>query len=362
MVDNKAISYINRDTPLKITNTEIDLDNCYKHNEIIVEVHAVALNPIDNILKRLSIPLISRSYSKIYGCDYSGVIVRAGKDVKSFNVGDAVFGKYLDFTCRRQGAAEQYIVINPTKNDEISVIEKGDGKEVSQETFNKYAAAVTVFATAYCLLTENNQKINENSKILVVGASTSVGYALIKIAKNIYNVKTVVGTCNSNSIEHNKEAGYDILIPYNDPSKSVPEYTLDIIKDQLDGEKFDLIADCAGTNVFFPIMDSVLKPSSTNSQFLTIVGDYKFNYRTMGWSDFVTWSVIKRKLGIFRNYNYGFIVANSPEGLRLASKMIPSGDYIPVIDSVYKFDQFKDAEERLISNKAKGKIIIEIDQ
>ena len=61
------------------------------------------------------------------------------------------------------------------------------------------------------------------------------------------------------------------------------------------------------------------------------------------------------------NFAYGTIDTN-PEYMEFGWKMLLDGQFVPRIDSVYKFDEYKEAIQRLKSNTAKGKIVIDIGE
>lgn len=95
VVTNRAVTYINNTTPATITSSKLDLRTCYKDSELVIEVHAAALNPIDFITHELCSSYIFGKYPKTYSRDYSGVVVKAGKHVdRSWKVGDKVNGMY----------------------------------------------------------------------------------------------------------------------------------------------------------------------------------------------------------------------------------------------------------------------------
>ncbi|EDO18475.1 hypothetical protein Kpol_1032p71 [Vanderwaltozyma polyspora DSM 70294] len=361
MVAHNSVTYINRTTPLTITSEEIDLDRCYKDSEIVVEVHAAALNPIDILLHALSYPSISGRKKKVLGKDYSGVVVKAGKSVKGFKVGDLVNGMYEDFLYRARGSVSNYLILDPSKQLSIAHFKKLEG-QTDDDAFIQNAGWPLIFGTAHTLLTEKKQNLGPDSKVLVLGASTSVGNALLKIAKNELKIGTVVGTCSEGSIQYNKETvGFDHLVPYNDTSKSAAQHIRDYVKNELHGEKFDLIADCCGSNEFFPFINEIMKSKTKNGHYLTIVGDNKFNYRKIELLKAINICGLIRRFNPFKNYNYSFtMVPSASDYMELGAKMIQKGTYKPQIDSVYDFEQYQDAVERLLSNRAKGKIVIKV--
>ena len=68
-----------------------------KPDEILVRVHAVGLNPIDNMIPKGSFkPILRFQLAATLGSDLAGVVVEAGSRVTRFKVGDAVFASIFD--------------------------------------------------------------------------------------------------------------------------------------------------------------------------------------------------------------------------------------------------------------------------
>ena len=262
-----------------------------------------------------------------------------------------------------RGTFSNYLVMNPSVNQSIAIIpdKLPDNLLVRYNEFEISASWPLVFGTAYNCLFHHNQKFNEDSRILVVGASTAVSSCLVQISKNYLKVGTVVGICNSSSIEYNKHLGFDYLIPYNEgrPADSVRN----LIRDKLNGGKFDLIFDSVGSSYLKDVIDDVLKPRSENSLYITIASDSKINYTSPTLPGVFPWKSMIKSFNPMRKYNfvYGSIDTN-PEYMELGWKMLLDGQFVPRIDTVYKFDEYRDAIQRLKSNTAKGKIVIDIGE
>lgn len=68
-----------------------------KPDELLVEVHAAALNPIDNmIMTGLFKPVLKLQLPAVIGSDLAGVVVEVGSRVTRFKVGDAIFASLFD--------------------------------------------------------------------------------------------------------------------------------------------------------------------------------------------------------------------------------------------------------------------------
>lgn len=364
-VNQRSVTFINNTTAASITEKEIDLDSCYDENEIVIEIHSAALNPIDFLVQQLAKPWIVGGGLKTFSRDFAGVIIRRGEKVDAkWSIGEEVNGLFSHLYGDR-GSLSNYLVLNPSLKAISKLVESSVlNKEVTTK-YNRFDIAASwplVFGTAYAGLTYYNKVFNEDSKILVIGASTQVSNCLVQIAKNHLKVGTVVGICNENSFDYNKQFGYDYLASYNN-GKTL-ENVKDIIESKLNGEKFDMIFDCVGNNEFFPVMEKYLKPRSTGAYFVTIVGDSKLNYTEYTSLKDVLLTGISskwRSCNPFRGYNYYYtFVKDDQQWADLGSKMIRAGTYKPQIDSVYEFEEYEKAMNRLKSNRAKGKVIVRV--
>ncbi|SMN19201.1 similar to Saccharomyces cerevisiae YMR152W YIM1 Protein of unknown function [Maudiozyma saulgeensis] len=360
IVTQKSITYVNNTTTPTITTKEIDLDTCYNENEIVVKVHAASINPVDGLTHSTCNYYMGGSGLKTFGRDFSGEIIRRGKNVNvKWQLNSKVNGQFKHLWGEK-GTFTNYFICNPEEVRSINTFEENN---VSNK-YNDYiinASWPLVFGTGYSALYEKGQVWTPESKILIIGASTSVALACVKIAKTILKIGTVVGICNSKAIEHNKEKGFDHLIAYNDPEHSTVESIQNLIKNELNGEKFDLIFDAVGNKDFFPVMDTVLKPKSTNSQYITIVGDEVMDFTNKSLFGNVSLGSFSRKLNPFRKFNYDFcMLDNLFTYMELGTTMIADGTYLPEIDSVHKFEDYQKAFDRVDSHFAKGKVVLDM--
>ncbi|CCD26481.1 uncharacterized protein NDAI_0H03080 [Naumovozyma dairenensis CBS 421] len=373
IVTRKSVTFINNQTPPTITKSTLDLDTCYNDNEIVIEVHAASINPIDVGLHELAFAKISTSKAKGYGQDYSGVIIRKGVKVAPiWDIGDNVNGMYAH-AYGGQGTLSNYVILNPSRQSAIGHIvpsndivqEKGDPTVAKKnDEFVKSASWPLVFGTAYYSLLGQGQVWNKNSMILVYGASTSVSNCFVQIAKNQLHIGTVVGICSSKAMEENKQAGFDYTVPYDQGDGFIANLRELMKTPDFAGKKFDLIFDSVGTSEFYPVMGEFLKPRSENSYYVTVVGPKKperFTAREM--MSLYSFSAPVRTFNPWRSFNYkGIFDFPSKIYMDLAARMLTLGRFTPKVDSVYKFEEFQEAIDKLLSGNVKGKVVIQIKE
>ncbi|CCK68191.1 Yim1p KNAG_0A05250 [Huiozyma naganishii CBS 8797] len=357
-VTQKSVTFVNNSTPAAITTRELNLDTCYSDTELVVKVHSVALNPIDFFVHDFCSPWVSGSGLETYSRDFSGEVVRKGAKVNpKWNVGDHINGNYQHLLGER-GAMTNYLILNPQKQLSLSHMQHFKDNIGEWTQWDLCASYPLVFGTAYAVLFHKKQAWTPESRILVNGASTAVSQCLIQICKSRLGIRSVVGTCSSSSVEYNKKAGFDVLIPYDQPGK------MDKIREYVkEHGKFDLIFDSVGTSEYYPVIQELLKPIGEHSYYNTIAGDGKLKYQRseQHYKDIIPYKDAIRIFNPWRKFNFSHsFCANESGAMELASIMIQKGQFTPVIDSAFSFKDFQKAIDRLKTNKAKGKVLVRV--
>ena len=172
-----------------------------KDDEILVKVHATTVNRTDCGLRSAE-PFITRYFTglfrpkhRILGMEFAGDVEAAGKGVTGFAVGDRVFG------VKGFGAHAELTIVRETS----ALAHMPDG--VSYEE----AAAVCDGAciALSCLVKAD---LREGRRILVYGASGSVGTAVVQIAHHFGAHVTAV--CNTKNVDLVRSLGADDVIDY----------------------------------------------------------------------------------------------------------------------------------------------------
>ena len=320
-------------------------------NEVIVEIKAVALNPVDiqagNIPQWIAnwVLFNGTNKAKIPANDFSGVIHQIGSQVKKYKIGDEVFG--LNSSAKGNGCLSQYIrlpenfpsmTLKPTNLSHIEA-----------------AAVPLVFLTAYTALHDWGDSTNDNQKVLILGASGGVGHIACQMARAMN--RYVVGTCSTRNIEFVKNMGADEVIDYT---------TNDILTASRQYGPYDMILDCVGGTELLPYLQSDLLKTN-QSVYLTIVGD-KTSRAVMGgpasylFTPSMVFRSIKSMVGLGPRY-YCIMLSPTEENTNQMAAMLNKGTIKPVIDSVFKFSsEVKQAYERLDTSRVKGKVVIDFDQ
>ncbi|MBS1976682.1 MAG: NAD(P)-dependent alcohol dehydrogenase [Bacteroidetes bacterium] len=192
-----------------------------KRNEVLIKIHATTVSAgdwrmrkADPILARLFNGLFKPTRVKILGFEIAGVVEEVGDMVQSFRPGDAVFascglrfGGYAEYTCL-------------PVNDLIA-------KKPFNMTFEEAATIPIGGITALRFLKQSGLKAKD--KVLIYGASGSVGTFAVQIAK-AYNAD-ITGVCSTPNVPLVRQLGASQVIDYTKSDFSKTDTRYDIIFD-----------------------------------------------------------------------------------------------------------------------------------
>ncbi|CAF3132322.1 unnamed protein product [Rotaria sp. Silwood2] len=337
-----------------LQQTVIPINTQLEPNEVIVEIKAVAINPVDiqlgNISQWIANWLLASGMNKakIPGADFSGIIYKIGCNVTKYKIGDEVFGLNLSIT--GNGCLSQYIKLSENMSSMTH-------KPVNLSHIEA-AAMPLVFLTAYTALHDWGGFIDDhtnNQKILILGASGGVGHIACQIARAMN--KYIVGTCSTQNIEFVKEIGANEVIDYTKNNVVVASKQYG---------PYDIILDCVGGIEFIPYLNSDFLKSN-QSIYVTIVGD-KTSRKILGgaasylFSPTMILRSLKSIIGLGPRY-YCINLSSKEENINQMFYMLNKSTVKPVIDSVFAFsNHVKQAYERLDTSRVKGKVVIDFDK
>jgi NADPH:quinone reductase-like Zn-dependent oxidoreductase len=187
-----------------------------KNNELLIKIFATAVTSSDCIVRGFKIPFWSpvglmmglvlgftKPRNPILGMVLAGEVESVGNDVKRFKKGDQVFGhtvKSSSFQIRF-GAYSQYTCLH---EDSIVVLKP------SNLTYEEAAAIPYGGSLALHYVKKGN--IQSGQKVLIYGASGSVGTSAVQLAK--YFGAEVTGICSTTNLELVESLGADKVIDY----------------------------------------------------------------------------------------------------------------------------------------------------
>ncbi len=293
----RAVLYERYGTPDVLTLQEIEKP-VPKSDEVLIKVYATSvtagdwrMRKADPFLARLFNGLFRPKRVKILGFELSGVIEEAGADFKSFKTGDAVFafcgfkfGGYAEYRCLQE---TDVIAFKP-----------------SNMTFEQAATVPLGSLTALSFLRKG--KISEGQKVLIYGASGSVGTFAIQLAR--YFGAEVTTVCSTNNIDLVKSIGANKTVDY-----TKEDFTA------LD-EKFDIIFDAVG-KINKSAARKLLKP---NGRYVSVKGQAK----------------------------------PTKQDLDFIKELIEAGKLTTVIDRTYNLEEIQNAHRYVEQFRKKGNVSV----
>jgi NADPH:quinone reductase-like Zn-dependent oxidoreductase len=321
----KAIKCIKYGSPnvLKIVNIEKPK---LKDNQILVKNYATSVTIADCRVRGFVVPSsfwlparlalgFSKPRQSILGGELSGKIEGIGKNIKKYNVGDEIFA----FTGHKLGSYAEYIILS--ENDCIAIKPKN-------LTFGQ--SAVLSFGGITALHFLEKAKLQKNEKILIYGASGSVGTYAIQLAK--YFGAFVTGICGTNNLNMIKEIGAD----------SVLDYTKTDLSDI--NEKYDIVFDAVGKGDITKSI-ALIRP---NGRYIHLVTDPLTELR------------IRRKLKNTMVKLIGGTYNANLKQIEYIRKMAVENIIKPVIDKYFNFNEIVSAHEYVDKGHKKGNVVIKI--
>jgi NADPH:quinone reductase-like Zn-dependent oxidoreductase len=297
-------------------------------NDVLIQIHAAALNAGDRILLRGD-PFMVRFTAglrkpkhQILGADVAGRVAAVGRNVTQFQVGDAVFG---DLSDSGYGAFAEYVAA-PAHAVTL---------KPANLTFAEAAAVPSAAITALQGLRDQAQ-IQPGQKVLINGASGSVGTYAVQIAKALGAEVTAV--CSTRHVARVRSLGADHVIDYQQE-----DYTQN-------GRQYDVILDAAA-----------YRSLADNQRALTPRGVYILVGGSGG--RFLEAMV----LGPWRSKKHGqrfstFVKHPTQQNLMFVKELLEAGSVAPVIDRCYPLHEAAEALRYLEAGHTQGKVVITVTQ
>jgi NADPH:quinone reductase-like Zn-dependent oxidoreductase len=299
-------------------------------NQVLVKVHAAAINPLDWHYTRGK-PYIMRMEAGIgapknprLGVDFAGTVEAVGKNVKRFKPGDEVFGgKY--------GALAEYV----TPAEDAAIVLKP-----ANLTFEQ-AASVGVAAITALQGLRDEGKIQAGQKVLINGASGGVGTFAVQIAKAFG--AEVTGVSSTRNLQLVRSIGADHVVDYT--KEDFTEST----------QRYDVIIDNVGNR---PLLDirRVLNPEGK----YVLIGGGRPDAGP--WIGVFVAPIKALVLSKFVSQDMGMFLAElNQEDLTVLSDLMQTGKVTPVIDRRYKLSDIAEAMHYLEDGHARGKVVIDVE-
>lgn len=289
-----------------------------KDNQILVRVRATTVTSGD-VRVRKADPFIVRLFfgltkpkRPILGSDLAGQVEAVGKDVRRFKPGDQIFGggirTYAEYTCVKEDGPRAIKPANVTF-EEAAAIPWGAG------------------CSLYFL---RRGGIREGQKVLIYGASGSLGTAAVQLAK--YFGAEVTGVCSGANLELVKSLGADEVIDYTK-------------QDFAARATYDVVYHTVGKISFSRGLRSVKRGGAYVSA-LSLAPILRR-----------LWAAIAGRKKVV-----GGIAKVKAADIVFLKELVEAGKLRPVIDRRYPFEQIAEAHRYVEQGHKKGNVVITVAQ
>ena len=296
-----------------------------KNNEVLIKVYATTVTSSDVRIRSFTYPTwfrlpgrlmfgFRRPRKTIPGDEYAGIVESVGRDVMTFKEGDQVFGMSTSFGLG--GSNAEYICVSE---------DKGLALKPSNVTYEEAAAVPFGGMTALGFLKQAN--IVSGQKVLIYGASGSVGTYAVQIAKHFG--AEVTGVCSTANLEMVKSLGADKVIDYTSEDFTKNGQTYDVIFDTVMKTSFSYCKNSlevkgAFLTVDWPLLQALLAPMTGSKKVVFGFGSTK------------------------------------TEDLVFLKELIETEEIRPFIDRSYPLEQVVEAHRYVETGHKKGNVVITV--
>ena len=295
------------------------------NEEVLVRVHATTVNRTDCHVRAAKpfmwrfLAGLLRPKRKVLGMEFAGEVEAVGTAVTDFEVGDDVFG--IQGYNRPQGTHAEFIAVRASD----PVAHKPAGM-----TFEEAAAVCDGALMALTAL--RNRDLRPGRRILVYGASGSMGTAAVQLAR--YFGAHVTAVCNTKNVELVRSLGADEIIDY---------LQEDFTKN---GETYDVILDAVGKHSYRRCRGSL----KSGGVFLPT--DLGFMWHAPLLPVLTRWSDRKVIFGITKY---------TKKDVLFLKELIEAGKYRAVIDRRYPLEDVVEATKYVETGQKTGNVVLTLD-
>ncbi|KGK59345.1 NADPH:quinone oxidoreductase [Xanthomonas cannabis pv. phaseoli] len=307
-----------------------------KPNELLVEVHAASVNPVDNMIMAGTFkPVLTFDLPATLGSDLAGVVTEVGSRVTRFKKGDAVFASVFDLGT---GTLAEFAVVP----------ESAAALKPANLDFVQAASIPMVGLTSWQALTER-ARLQHGQKVFIPAGSGGIGTFAIQLAKQIgAHVGTTTSTGNVPLV---RSLGADEVIDYKTQKFENVLSGYDVVLGTTKGDT----------------LEKSLGILRTGGKIISLVGPLDAAFaraRRLNGLLTLVFGLMSRKikhLAKKRDVSYAFLFVR-PDGAQLAKlgELLEAERIRPVIDTVFPFEQASQAFEYLARGRSKGKVVVKI--
>lgn len=305
-----------------------------KDDELLVQVHAAGLNPIDNMIPTgMFKPVLRFQLPAILGSDLAGVVIEVGRKVSRFKPGDAVFASIFDLGT---GAIAEFAVVP----------EHAAALKPANLDFVEAASIPMVGLTSWQALKER-ANLQAGQKVFIPAGAGGIGTFAIQLAKHLG--AKVGTTASTGNIALVRGLGADEVVDYKQQAFEKLLHGYDAVLGTVRGDTIEKSI-------------SILKPGS---RIVSLIGPLDAAFaRARRLNVVLRWvfGLMSRKimrLAKKQGVTYAFLFVR-PDGAQLGqiSQLLETERIRPVIDKVFPFEEAREALAYLAQGHARGKVVV----
>ena len=307
-----------------------------KPDELLVQVHAAGVNPIDNVIPTgLFKAVLKFQLPATLGSDLAGVVTEVGSRVTRFKPGDAVFASIFD---RGTGSIAEFAVVP----------ESAAASKPTNLDFVQAASIPMVGLTSWQALKER-ANLQADQKVFIPAGSGGIGTFAIQLAKHL---GAKVGTTTSTgNVELVRSLGADEVVDYKQQEFETVLRGYHVVLGTVRGDAIEKSIDILEARGKIVSLVGPLDVAFARARRLNVVLRLVF-------------ALMSRKimrLAKKRDVDYSFLFVR-PDGDQLAQigKLLETQRIRPVIDKVFPFEQAREALEYLAQGRSKGKVVVKM--
>jgi NADPH:quinone reductase-like Zn-dependent oxidoreductase len=279
-----------------------------KDGEVLIKVHATAVNPYDwkvrtGIYKGYSVT----AFPVIPGAEASGIIESVGPGVETLKPGQNVYGIMYNASAEYTVADEKMLYLKP------------------RHMSHAEAATITIASQTAWAAVIDIAKLQPHQRILIHGAAGSVGLAAVRLAhwKKAY----VMATAATQNIEFVSRMGADEVIDYTKHHFENRVHDADIVIDTIGGETQERSWQVLRKGGILVALVAAPPPG------------------------------MAEKYGVTAAYRSG---GTSEEGLRKIPDLVEQGILLPLVRKVFPLSEAGEAQLLSEQGHGRGKVVLEI--
>ncbi len=284
--------------------------------EILVRVHAAALNPKDVLVRAGKLRLLSGGrFPKRVGFDWAGEIAAVGEGVTGVPAGAAYYGMLGGF---QGGTCAEYLVAR---------LDQSAAKPTTLDF--EHAAAIPLAASTALQALRDLGHVQDGIRVLVNGASGGVGVFAVQLAKILG--AHVTATSSAANLELCRRLGADVALDYRaaDPLSGV--------------DRYDVVFDVFGNRCYREARGALAR----RGVYVTTVP--KAHVLLDAARTLLTWPRAR-------------LVAVRPRSRDLAflADCATQGKLAPLVEHVFPLERIAEAEEQVATWHTRGKVIVRV--